>query len=92
MRRLDTNWYIPGDRVTLYFTERPKHEYTSFDDAEELRYKNVEAFEIISGESATKLEESMDIDIDEHHEYLRLYLANGETATFRNSHTILFSI
>ena len=34
--------------------------------------------------------ETDDSGIDEHHEYLRLNFVNGETATFRNSHTTMF--
>ena len=33
-----------------------------------------------------------DIDIDDNHEYLRIYMKDGETATFRNSYAILFNL
>lgn len=91
MYRYDTNWYMSGSNATIEITDLPKYEEGS-EVIEELRYKDVDGFEVISGEKAEELERLCDIDEDENHEYLRIYMNNGETATFRNSHAILFNI
>lgn len=91
MFRYDTNWYMSGNSATIEITDLPKYEEGS-EVIEELRYKNVDGFEVISGEKAEEFERLCDIDEDENHEYLRIYMSNGETATFRNSHAILFNI
>ena len=91
MFRYDTNWYMSGDKVTIEITDKPKYDEGS-EVIEEIRYKDVDGFEVITGEKAADLERDSDIDTDENHEYLRVYMNNGETATFRNTHAILFNI
>lgn len=59
----------------------------------EVKYKNIQGFEVVTGERATEIglmtdEESM----DEFNEYLVVTLKDGETATFGNSHVDLFRI
>lgn len=59
-------------------------------DAEQIaeaRYE-IERFEILNGEQINV--ESFGDDVDEHDEYLVLYLSNGESSTFRNSYVDLF--
>jgi len=52
-----------------------------------VKYTGVKAWSIINGEDADKIEaESDGTCIDENHEYLILQFADGDTATFRNSH------
>lgn len=63
------------------------------DDIRRTEYQDVEAFEVVEGEAAAQLETEMDpASIDDFHEYLILYLANGETATYRNSYVDLFTM
>lgn len=59
----------------------------------EVEYKNIKGFEVITGEAAEKISNELDAySRDEYNEYLIITLENGETATFRNSHTDLFRI
>ena len=64
-------------------------------DPEELkhiRYSDVVAFEVVDGEAAALIEAESDGScIDDYHEYLVLYFANGDTATFRNSYVDMFA-
>lgn len=54
-------------------------------------WKNVTGWQIITEEDATKLEKDMDeYSIDPCHEYCRLMLENGETATYNNSMVDMF--
>lgn len=54
-------------------------------------YYYIENFKVLENEEAERLEETIDEDsIDEFHEYLVLDLGDGDTATFKNSHTDLF--
>lgn len=65
--------------------------YFNTEAGHRIEYKDVEAFEVVEGEAATQLEAEMDAAmIDDFHEYLVLYMANGETATYRNSYVDLF--
>lgn len=64
---------------------------TKYEDAEPTAtatYTGVIAWDLISGgEEAEAIEADTDeASADEHHEYLVLHFANGEEATFRNSH------
>ena len=61
--------------------------YNTEEEGKEVRYNNVKAWTISDGEDAEKIEAETDGScIDEFHEYLTLHFANGDTATFRNSH------
>ena len=56
-------------------------------------YNDVESWKIVGGKEAEEIEEEFRGNaLDELHEYLVLSFANGETSTFRNSHTDLFKI
>ena len=89
MKRFDNNWYVgDGDKVTLIVHEATKYEATE-DDRIEVKYDGVEGFEVVTGERAEAIEAESDCE-DEFHEYLVIYFENGETSTFRNSHTDLF--
>lgn len=73
------------------------HEEVKYIDLSEnftrVQYSDVVAFEVIHGEAAELIEAESDGScIDEYHEYLVLHFANGETATFRNSHVDMFVI
>lgn len=62
-------------------------------NCEEIHYDNVEAFEVVEGTNAAKLEAEMDGSLlDDYHEYLIIYFANGGTATYRNSYADLFMV
>ena len=67
-----------------------------FDQSENLpvvKYSDVTAWEVVGGDAAAQIEAESDGScIDEFHEYLILYFANGETAVFRNSYVDLFII
>lgn len=64
-------------------------------DPEELkriRYTDVVAFEVVTGEAAALIEAESDGScIDDYHEYLVLTFANGDTAAFRNSYVDMFA-
>lgn len=71
------------------------HEEVKYIDLSEdlptIQYTDAVAWEVIHGEAAELIEAESD-SIDEYHEYLVLHFANGETATFRNSHVDMFII
>jgi hypothetical protein len=55
-------------------------------------FNDAVAFEVLSGEKAKELESELTPDsIDENHEYLSVYLADGTICNFRNSHVCLMS-
>ena len=57
------------------------------EQGKEVTYKNVRAWSIVDGADAKELEAETDGScIDEYGEYLVLEFADGDTATFRNSH------
>ena len=81
---------ISNATVELTITENVKSEGED-KNAVVATYTGVKSWSIIDGEDAEEIErETDDSGIDEHHEYLRLNFVNGETATFRNSHTTMF--
>lgn len=83
-------YFYKPTNVVLEIHENEK--YTDWNGQyKEIRYSDVEAFEVVSGVAAEKIEAESDGScIDEYHEYLVLYFSNGDTATFRNSHVDLF--
>lgn len=57
-----------------------------FENSIKVKY-SVIGWEIVGGEDAREIEAETDLDgMDDNHEYLVIYLVNGETATFRNSY------
>ena len=59
----------------------------------EVEYKNIKGYEVVTGDRATEIANMTDeASRDEYNEYLIITLADGETATFCNSHVDLFRI
>ena len=59
----------------------------------EVEYENIQGFEVVTGERATKIGlETDENSRDEYNEYVVITLESGETATFCNSHVDLFRI
>ena len=59
----------------------------------EVVYKNIESFEVVTGEKATEIGSMTDNESrDEYNEYLVITFKDGQTATFCNSHVDLFRI
>ena len=57
----------------------------------EVIYRNIKAYEVVTGERATKIENMTDENSrDEYNEYLVITLNDGDTATFCNSHVDMF--
>ena len=57
---------MTGDRVTIEITNLPKYEKGAA-TVDEIRYTDVEGFEVISGDRAVEIEQLT--DIDDNHEY-----------------------
>lgn len=85
-------FFTKPSRVTVEQYDSCKY----FGGAEEGRrteYRDVEAFEVVHGEAAALMEAGMDpASVDDFHEYLVIYMASGETATYRNSYVDMFKI
>lgn len=76
--------------VELFITEAVKYE-SELEEEKAVKYTGVKAWSIVDGEDAEEIESITDASgVDEYHEYLVLHFANGETATFRNSHVSMF--
>ncbi len=59
----------------------------------EVEYKNIQSFEVVTGDRATEIGNTTDENSrDDYNEYLVITLADGDTATFRNSYCDLFRI
>ena len=59
----------------------------------EVEYKDIEGFEVVTGERATEIGSMTDEESrDEYNEYLVITFKDGQTATFCNSHVDLFRI
>ena len=92
MRNLNNNGYVSGNNATIVIMDDVKYK-ESAKEFKEVRYTNVKAFEVVSGEKAKEIEAHTDGScIDEYHEYLVLYFEDGNTSTFRNSHVDMFAI
>ena len=78
-------------KFRLFIHEATKYEAESDDEVEAI-FTNVKSWSIIDGgKEAEEIESETDASgIDENHEYLVLNFANGEMATFRNSHVDMF--
>lgn len=56
-----------------------------------VEYSDAVAWEVVTGKAAEQIEAESDGScIDENHEYFVLHFADGDTATFRNSHVHVF--
>ena len=59
----------------------------------EVEHKDIEGFEVVTGERATEIGSMTDEESrDEYNEYLVITFKDGQTATFCNSHVDLFRI
>ena len=59
----------------------------------EVEYKDIEGFEVVTGERATEIGSMTDEESrDEYNEYLVITFKDGQTATFCNSNVDLFRI
>lgn len=79
--------------VTLDIYDECKYTATAevFENEITVCYKGVTGFEVVTGEAARRIEEETDgTSIDDLHEYLVLFFADGTTSTFRNSYVDLF--
>ena len=64
------------------------HSMADLGEIHTAKYYGITSWDIISGEDAKEIEEGLnENDCDELHEYLVIRLADGQTSTFRNSHT-----
>lgn len=94
MKRTYTRTMMHAD-LTKVTVEIEVHEALKWEATQEdekvVTYNGIEAWTIVSDEDAAEIESMTDASgIDEYHEYLVLHFANGETATFRNSHVDMF--
>ncbi len=75
--------------VKLYLSAQPKWE-----EGEDVLVETtgLKSWDLIQGGTeAEEIEKDLpEIGYDEYHEYLVLHYENGETATYRNSHVIMF--
>ena len=57
----------------------------------EVEYKNIESYEIVSGENAKRIGETTDANSrDDFNEYLIITFEDGTASTFRNSYVVMF--
>ena len=70
----------------------PKYsEEAQKDKVYRVKYTNVTAWDIVSGEDAKEIEINYSPStVDDNHEYLVLHFNDGSTATFRNSYVAMF--
>ena len=65
----------------------------SNENVAEVEYKDIEGFEVVTGERATEIGSMTDEESrDEYNEYFVITLKKGQTATYCNSHVDLFRI
>lgn len=87
--------FMKKTKVRLDVYEECKYTATKevFENCKKITYYNVIAFEVITGEEAEQIENETDGSyIDDLHEYLKIYMLDGNIATFRNSYVDLFMI
>lgn len=73
-------------KVELRIYEAPKYEAT--EEMARVQYE-ITGYKVVNGKAA-EIENTDGTCIDEYDEYLVLDLADGDTATFRNSHVDMF--
>ena len=77
-------------KVKIY--DGVKYDFSNEKSAE-VEYKNIKGYEVVTGDRATEIGNMTDeASRDEYNEYLIITLADGEAATFCNSHVDLFRI
>ena len=89
MRRTYTETFIIKDLTKATFTLEiyEGNKYNTTEEGKKIQYTGVKAWTLLTGEDAEEIEAETDGScIDEFHEYLQLEFADGDTATFRNSH------
>ena len=65
----------------------------SNENVTEIEYRDIESFEVVTGERATEIGSMTDVESrDEYNEYLIITFKDGQTATFCNSHVDLFRL
>lgn len=74
---------------TLELFEGTKFNATDYNH--KVEYTGVTSWDIITGGKEAEEIEAQGL-VDEYHEYLVLHFQDGDSATFRNSHTVLFII
>lgn len=90
-RTYEGTWMISKEKLpkaTFKIEIYTKMKYDQYEPDVVVEYKGVTSWDMIEGgEEAKAIEADADANsIDEYHEYMVLHLANGETATYRNSH------
>ena len=90
-RTYEGTWTISKERLpkaTFIIEIFGNTKYEQAEPDKTVEYKGVTSWDMIEGgEEAKAIEADADANsIDEYHEYMVLHLANGETATYRNSH------
>ena len=77
--------------VTLYVYRNTKYEADG-EKPVEAKYTGLKSWTLVEGgKEAEAIEAETDANsADENHEYLILNFADGTTATFRNSHVVMF--
>lgn len=80
-------------KVKIYNGVKYNKDSEKVAEVAEVEYKNIQSFEVVFGERATKIGlETDENSRDEFNEYLVITLEDGETSTFCNSHVDLFRI
>lgn len=81
-----------GAKVEVEIHKTVKY-FDSAENLDRIGYTDAVAWEVVTGKAAAKIEAESDGScIDDFHEYLIIYFADGETSTFRNSYVDMFII